>query len=184
MQIAKNRATAFSICNEVCMSRTSFPRNRSTWSLPLGLLALFLTSGCGGPRTAQVSGTITYNGKPLPRGTIGFTLIADDKRGDSSPILEGKYVIHRAPVGMVKVTITGGSAGNESMGPPPSVRTKAKTSGVMKLGDGVTKGEPLDPNRPREKAYRVPSKYATPASSDLAYDVRNGSQTRDFDLPP
>lgn len=60
------------------------------------LAVLLITSGCGSPASAsyEVSGTVTYDGKPIPRGNIVFT--PDSKAGNTGPgtvaeIKDGKF---------------------------------------------------------------------------------------------
>lgn len=63
----------------------------------LVLLVLFLTGGCGGsggPARYGISGTVTYQGKPIPAGMIVFE--PDSSQGNSGPaatclIKDGKY---------------------------------------------------------------------------------------------
>lgn len=56
---------------------------------------LLVLSGCGDTSgTFPVSGTVTYQGEPVPRGSIGF--IADYNAGNKGPqaygaIVDGKY---------------------------------------------------------------------------------------------
>ncbi len=59
----------------------------------LSILALgvFVFAGCGGPTDFRVFGDVTWNGKPIPEGTINF--IAEDMAvaPDSAKIVNGKY---------------------------------------------------------------------------------------------
>jgi len=72
----------------------------------LGLLLLLtlalLNSGCG-PQFATVNGKITFQGKPIPFGTITFT----DRQGKtaSGVIENGEYQLERVPTGRVVVTV-------------------------------------------------------------------------------
>lgn len=70
------------------------------WFLPaaLGACAALLFSGCGGgsegPRRFHVSGQVTWQGKPVPAGTVTFT--PDVRKGNSgvqgaAPIRNGRY---------------------------------------------------------------------------------------------
>ncbi len=54
-------------------------------SLPVCLLVVFAAAGCGqdGPQRYEVSGTVTYNGQPLPYGDIHFD--PDSKQGNHGP---------------------------------------------------------------------------------------------------
>jgi len=65
--------------------------------VPLLLLACSL-SGCGnseeGPSRYVVTGTVTYDGKPVPRGYVTF--VPDNAKGTTGPtsrakIVDGKY---------------------------------------------------------------------------------------------
>ena len=62
----------------------------------LVLIAVAAITGCGddGPQRVQVSGEVSYNGQPVPVGTIVFT--PDASKGNSGPqgaaaIRNGKY---------------------------------------------------------------------------------------------
>jgi hypothetical protein len=64
------------------------------------LALVLLASGCGGVQTAEVHGTVTYDGKPLPKGTIAFVTegkapeVLDISNGAfSGPITVGKKKI-------------------------------------------------------------------------------------------
>ncbi len=81
----------------------------ATWLLVVGGAAWL--SGCGVP-TGQVTGTVTWNQKPVPGAELIFESTADPKeqffgRGDD----QGKYhvgyrTLTGLPVGRYKVTIT------------------------------------------------------------------------------
>jgi hypothetical protein len=53
-------------------------------------LSLAVCGGCGkgGPEKASVSGTVTYNGEPIPRGVIGFI----PTEGNTGPTAGGSVV--------------------------------------------------------------------------------------------
>lgn len=67
--------------------------------------ACFNTFGCGGdsgPRRYQVSGTVTFNGGPVPTGTVTFEPdVAQGNRGPAgyADIVNGRYTTHRGAVG-------------------------------------------------------------------------------------
>ena len=76
------------------------PPSRSVCSwLPMILLAVAFAwvTGCGGdggPKRFHLSGTVTFNGKPIPAGSIVFQ--PDTAKGNSGPqgvaeIRDGKY---------------------------------------------------------------------------------------------
>jgi hypothetical protein len=78
----------------------------ATWAGGWLILMLAL-AGCGdNPNVADVTGTVTYNGKEIEDGMITF--ISVDGKGDGgSNIVEGKYTAKRVPVGRTRVKITG-----------------------------------------------------------------------------
>jgi hypothetical protein len=58
---------------------------RSLLPIVLAVIAI-ATSGCGktGPQRFEVTGTVTYDGEPLPRGTIRFE--PDASKGNRGPV--------------------------------------------------------------------------------------------------
>ncbi len=82
------------------------------------LVVLFaFASGCGksydGPQRYEVSGTVTYQGKPVPKGFIRFVpdrSIGNRGSGGGAPIIDGQYATSEAK-GVVGgphlVTVTG-----------------------------------------------------------------------------
>lgn len=78
-------------------------------------------AGCGpahqtDPNRAVVSGVVTYNGKPLPAGTVSFET-TDPPMASSALISEGgKYTTDRVPIGACKVSVSTASVqyGNPS----------------------------------------------------------------------
>jgi hypothetical protein len=84
--------------------------------LSVAMLLCAVIAGCGrstdGPKRYPLSGTVTYNGQPVPKGFI--TLEPDAEKGNSGPggadIVNGKYDT-RTTMGIVgghyRVRITG-----------------------------------------------------------------------------
>jgi len=119
----------------------------------LGLLPLL--AGCG-RGWGEVSGTVRYQGKPLPMGTITFY---DETNGVKPCILEadGKYTVNKVAAGKVKVTVT----------LPMPIFMKGDTEGPKWLA-----------KMPKD----FPARYADIEKSGLERDVKRGSQTFNFDL--
>ena len=118
----------------------------------LGLLPLLL--GCG-RSYGNVSGTVRYQGKPLPNGTITFYDLAN--QANSGHIeADGKYTVNKVAVGTVKITVTA---------PLP----------LFLPGDrNVAKQFVNMPN--------LPTHYADAEKSGLNRDIQSGNQTLDIDL--
>ena len=122
------------------------------WFIRLGVcMAAWLPialAGCGGASNATVSGTVTFQGKPLPSGTVAF--FGKDNQVASGAIeSDGHYSVQRVPVGPVKISI--------STPPPPS--QEAAASGMPTL-----------------QTIEIPAKYSDPAQSNLTFTVKPGSQ--------
>jgi hypothetical protein len=79
--------------------------------LTLGLAGLLL-AGCGpaGPPTYEVSGTVTWNGQPLPAGDIIFQPVDGTVAPDPGKIRQGQFRF-RAKAGLKKVVIYATRAG-------------------------------------------------------------------------
>lgn len=128
---------------------------RTIGSVILFLTGTALVAGCGGgDNTAEVSGTVTYDGTPVADGAITFFPDKGPTAGGS--IKDGKYST-RVAVGPAKVTITAG-----------------KVVGHKKLYN-----TPDSPSAPIT-AEVLPAKYNT--ETQLKYDVQSGAQTKDFNL--
>jgi hypothetical protein len=120
------------------------------------LLAVALVAGCGGgDQTGEVSGIVTYDGKPVESGGITFSPEKGPTAG--GVIKDGKYTATVA-VGPAKVSITG----SKIVGEKKAYNTPNSPVGTI-------------------SAESLPAKYNK--ATQLRYDVQPGAQTKDFDLP-
>jgi hypothetical protein len=139
------------------------------------LVGLLAAAGCGG-RTTDVSGTVTFKGKPVVYGTVVF--FGPDglsKSGVLKP--DGTYTVVGVPVGACKVAVSspppqevlipstkkgrgGRDEDDERIPPPPTISTDP----------AVTKGW-----------VPLPEKFGDPDKSGLTADVQPGKPA-DFDL--
>ena len=135
------------------------------WHIACGTLAaLVATAGCGGgegPARYDVSGSVTYDGQPIPVGSITF--LPDKAKGNNgapgfAKIKEGKYDTRRegkGPIGGPHVIEISGSDGVK---PTDVLQGKSADTPRGKSAD-VPQGRPLFP------AYRttldLPKKAAT-----------------------
>jgi hypothetical protein len=78
------------------------------------LPVLIAATGCGptGPKLYPVSGTVSWNGKPLPEGDIIFAPASPGELEDAGKIVAGKFAFQARP-GAKKVKIMA----NRSEGP-------------------------------------------------------------------
>jgi len=124
-------------------------------ALPAALAALAVAAGCdSGPPMGQVSGKVTFQGKPLPNAEIEFQPVDNRPSSSAKTDAEGRY----------KLQFT------------------SKKSGAL-VGEHVvaitTEQDASEDGKPavREK---LPPKYNT--RSELKKTVKPGRQTIDFDL--
>jgi hypothetical protein len=129
----------------------------------LALLTL-AAAGCGG--RGDVSGTVTYKGKPLVFGTVQFE--GSDKLLKQSIInSDGTFSIRGVATGEAKAAVS-------SVNPQSSdfqIRTR------------VTKADETPRPRPKvEGWFPIPEKYNTTYKSGLTYEIKRGENTIDIDL--
>ena len=131
-----------------------------------GLLALLVCvplTGCGAG-TAEVTGTVRYNGKPLPSGTVQF--LGSDGVPHSAPIqADGTYTV-RVPVGPTKVIV---SCVDET-------RLNQFTARSADRNGRAT------PAPPAGGFSLIPQRYADWDASGLAVRVERGRTVQDFAL--
>ncbi|HZU39219.1 MAG TPA: hypothetical protein VFA18_25055 [Gemmataceae bacterium] len=118
------------------------------------MAALLAMVGCQGH--GNITGTVNVvgTGKPLKKGTITF-VSEGGHAVVTSGISDGKYEIKNFPTGPATVGI-------KSVEFP-----KASSTG-----------------KPPQPTYLTDPKYEDPQTSGLTYDVQNGDQSKDFDVPP
>ena len=129
-------------------------------SLGVFVVAVILILGCDGVRMADVGGTVKYEGLPIDEGTIAF--YPADGKGPSAggPIKNGQYSA-KAPLGNMKVTVSW-----------------PKGTGVKrKLYENDPKSAEIE-----LKNESLPGKYTSPTTTELTFEVKSGSNNKDWDL--
>jgi len=122
------------------------------------LLALVLLAGCGGSKVAEVTGTVTIDGKPVEKGAITFTPVNASTGGTGgAEITDGRYRATKVPVGKMKVSISA-----------------TKVVGQKKVYD-----TPNSPVRPIT-AEALPERYNE--RTELELDVKPGANSKDWEL--
>jgi hypothetical protein len=128
--------------------------------LGVWLVALMISlTGCGGTYDATVSGIITLDGKPLPRGTVCFNPDTDGPSAYGLIQSDGKYTLATGreeglPSGAYTVTVVANEQSVE------------KTPGAT-----PTPGKPISP-----------AVYRNKNSSPLKYNLEAGSNQIDIPL--
>ncbi|HEY7426348.1 MAG TPA: carboxypeptidase-like regulatory domain-containing protein [Gemmataceae bacterium] len=152
----------------------AIPRCRIGLVVPVILLSL----GCGGGPKGDISGKVTYLGKPLPGGAVTFFGAENRVVGSSAISPEGNYSIAKVPAGPVKITVT--------VVDVPAQLSKDKSNFS---GKAPPPPEGADPNAPKWKPQQhspnpvgIPAKYKMPDQSGLTYTVQPGPQEHPIDL--
>ena len=126
-------------------------------------LAVLVPMACGssGPEMARVKGRVTYQGKPVPKGTITFQATAPEGRNATGQIdPDGYYTLQTEEPG------DGALVGSYL------VAISARDEAVL---DYI-------PKKPIPPKFLVPAKYEDPAKSGLKRAVPRGGGTMDFEL--
>lgn len=124
-------------------------------------VAALTPAACGGSGLAGVSGTVTYRGKPVPKGTVTFVSTTPGARNATGEIQEdGSYTLHTEQPG-------DGAAPGEYR-----VTLYAHDEPVLDY----------TPRKPVPPKLLVPAKYENPETSGLKATVKGGSNTVNLDL--
>ncbi len=176
------------------MSRASKKRFGSivAWGAA-GLVLVFAASGCGAANHgdgAAVSGKVMYKGQPVTGGMMKlYVKDAPPVAGVTDPSIpitikpDGTFTASNVPIGMMQVAIE-----TESVKGIGRVAVDPATG----MPPGATRSANFDPSRIKappaanpgsQGVYiAIPLKYAEPRTSELTWDVKAGSQTKNFDL--
>jgi hypothetical protein len=120
-----------------------------------------LACGPTGPEMATISGKVTYNGKPVPKGTITFIPVAQGGRNAVGVIAsDGSYALQTEKPG------DGALLGDYN------VTISAHDEAVL---DYI-------PSKPVEPKLLAPAKYENPKTTDLKATVKRGASPVNFDL--
>lgn len=158
--------------------------------IPLVVTFLGCGDGSGLPPRYPVSGTVTYNGKPLERGNVNFTPTdSANGRAASGAISDGQYSLmtHHpgdgALPGSYKVSIVAKETD------PSKVAVKVKTGRKGELTEAQKQAialqfQQLSIGKAAAAAkHLVPAHYSSPETSGLTFEVKaTSSNTANFEL--
>jgi hypothetical protein len=136
------------------------------------LISMIGVAGCS--KSANVTGKVTYKGKPVTSGSVSF--IASDSVQYSGQIQpDGTYAIPKVPTGSVKVLVSS---------PNPGGANRGSTKGRPRGGEGDLAGAP--PAAPEAAAttgwFPLPEEYADLAKSKLTLEVKGNPAVLDIEL--
>jgi hypothetical protein len=155
------------------------------------LLSILFIAGCTsrrGEEQGEVSGKVTYNGKPLPGGRISF-YGAKGYNGEGIISPQGEYSLH-APLGEVQIRV------DNTILRPNSEEEQEKAKRFGKGKANLVKLKPWQQKEGGDKKTEemttshgvtgryvpIPKRYINPNTSGLKYTVKPGSQTFDIEL--
>ncbi len=122
--------------------------------------SVFVLAGCGGSQNAEVSGTVTFDGKPIENGSIVFLSVDGKGPTTGGTIENGKYSVQNVPVGLCKIQIKA-----------------AKETTKMKMYD-----DPKAEWVQKAGAEMLPPKYTDEKATELNFEVKSGKNEKDFSL--
>jgi len=128
----------------------------------VAVLLAFAATGCA--RQGDVSGKISYKGKPLVWGTVQFEG-SDNLLRQANINSDGTYTVRGVAVGQSKIAVS-------SINPQSSDFQTRQVEG-------------RPPPKPRPKVqgwFPIPDKYDAPYKSGLVYTVKRGENTYDIEL--
>jgi hypothetical protein len=137
--------------------------------IPAGvLLTLMTVVGCGGGKST-VSGTVTFNGKPVEYGTISFQPTAGTGQVFAAEIHDGAYSAENAQPGERKVEIHG----LKKFDSPASQEDAMRAADTAKKAGNVGANELVNPTD------YIP---ADAEGNFKVIEIGSGDQTINFDL--
>jgi len=127
--------------------------------------------GCdNNPRSvdhAEVSGTVFFQGEPLPGGQVSFVAVKGGFAASETIDENGKYQI-KAPVGDVEIGVDNRMLRQQFGKPTSPLRLKQP---------GAEESKPL-----KGQWVDIPPSYSDPHTSGLKFTVKPGTQTHDIQL--
>jgi hypothetical protein len=134
---------------------------------------------------AEVSGTVTYRGKPLPGGIVMF--ISDKGFQNSATIDENGHYTILVSVGSNKITVDNRLLNKNKQTPAP--RVKADDNRLQKKSQPIPESPRLKPPEGTTQETTlagtyvpIRESYASAESSGLVYTVVTGTQVKDIPL--
>jgi hypothetical protein len=124
------------------------------------VLLTLAAAGCG---RGDVSGKVTYKGKPLVWGTVQFEG-SDNLLKQDNINSDGTFNVRGVATGEAKVAVS-------------SINPQSSDFQVR-----VREGEKPKPRPKVEGWFPIPEKYNTPYKSGLTYEIKRGENTIDIEL--
>ncbi|HID22366.1 MAG TPA: carboxypeptidase regulatory-like domain-containing protein [Planctomycetaceae bacterium] len=138
-------------------------------------LAMLVVLGCAGseqssgPKTADVSGTVYLDGKPLAGADVHFVSPDGKFVGYGQTDSQGKYTLVQGAVpGKNKVFISKLEMGESELNPEEGIDPGQMEAAAAALGTGEAGAEEGGPKQ------LIPEAYSDPEKTKLTFDVPEG----------
>jgi len=141
----------------------------------LAMAMAIVSVGCNksdAPAYANVSGTVTYNGKPLEKGQITFT--TDGRPPTAMEIVDGKFS-GQAMIGSNKVAVSAFRKSAKERKIPETAKKQFEAYQAMNKGGGGGKTDVFDPTM----EDFIPAEWGR-ESKQIRVVEAGGSNTFDF----
>jgi len=139
-------------------------------------VAVGVTVGCGNkgdaPAYANVSGTVTYNGKPLDKGQITFS--TEGRPPTAMDVVDGKFA-GQAMIGSNRVQVAAYRKSAKERNIPESARAQVKAYQAMNKGGGSS-----DTNSMEMEDY-IPPEWGSD-SKQMRVVESGGANKFEFDI--
>ncbi len=163
--------------------------NRVVWCVLGALVTASLLGGCGKPKgtaVVPVSGTVTFDGKPIEGAVVMFVPVDKGETASGATDTQGKFTLNTASAttpgavpGSYKVSVTKTSIGAKVAAP---VMTQEES---MKQAMEYVKGGFNKMGKKPEIKDELPAKYGSPDTSGLTAQVKDsGGNEFTFALTP
>jgi hypothetical protein len=159
-------------------------------SIAISILAL--VAGCsddsGLASRYRVTGTVTYNGKPLERGNISFVPDAPGGRAAGGTIADGQYSLTTqtpddgALPGKYKVSVVATEADPSKVNLNPGKRGGAPLTEEQKQTIAAAYPQKVAAKAAAAAKRLIPAKYSSSETSGLSFEVKEQSNTANFEL--
>ncbi len=160
------------------LRQLAFGRTAMVGGLAVGAFLVCCLSGCGeGGSAASLSGTVKFDGEPIPDGSIRL-LPSEGTPGDgaSAKITDGSFslsgdTLKAGAHQVVIMAFRGTGQMIEEEGAEPE-----------DVGEDEASGEAAEAGQVEEQEQYIPEKYNR--TSQETIDLTPGENTKDFDLQP
>jgi hypothetical protein len=158
-------------------------------ALPAVAAALGCGDSSGLPPRYRVSGTVTYNGKPLERGTINFAPADGKGRAAGGTITDGRYSLTTqdpddgALPGKYKVSVVAKATDPSKVDLKIKKPREGSQTEAEKKAMAMVFPQKVAALAAAKAKSLIPARYISPETSGLTFEVKEQSNTAaDFDL--